>query len=100
MVADQIAQLEASARERIETAADAEQLEAVRVEFLGRKGALTSVSKDMGKLSPEERAALGKALNAARQTLESSFEARKQAFESEALKKRLDSEWVDLTLPA
>jgi len=77
-----------------------EELEAVRVDVLGRKGALAGFGKEMGKLTPDERSAVGKALNAAKQALESAYESRKSAFETEALAKRLDSEWVDLTLPA
>jgi phenylalanyl-tRNA synthetase alpha chain len=70
------------------------------VETLGRKGTLTLVGKEMGKLPPEERAPVGKLLNAARQKLEAALEARKQAFDEAALHARLDSEWIDLTLPA
>jgi phenylalanyl-tRNA synthetase alpha chain len=70
------------------------------VETLGRKGALTLVGKEMGKLAPEERAPVGKLLNAARQKLEAALEAKKKAFDEAALRARLDSEWIDLTLPA
>jgi phenylalanyl-tRNA synthetase alpha chain len=100
MLEDQLSQLQASARERIETAENPEALEAVRVEVLGRKGILAQISKEMGKLSPEERASVGKLLNAAKQTLEATFDAKKAKFESAALAEKLDSEWVDLTLPA
>ncbi len=85
---------------RIQTASNVEELEAVRVEVLGRKGTLAAVSKDMGKLLPEERARVGKELNAAKQQLEAAFETRKSEFDSAALQARLDSEWLDLTLPA
>ena len=97
---DQISDLQTSARKRIETAATPDALEAVRVDVLGRKGALAGFSKEMGKLGPEERASAGKLLNAAKQSLEGAFEAKKSAFEAEALRLKLDSEWVDLTLPA
>ena len=56
---------------------DAEELEAVRVEVLGRKGVLAQLSKDMGKLPPEERAARGKFINTAKQSLEAAYETRK-----------------------
>ena len=72
----------------------------MRVEVLGRKGALTQVSKEMGKLAPEERARIGKLLNAAKQKLEEALEARKRQFDEAALRARLDAEWLDLTLPA
>lgn len=89
-----------SALARIESANTAEELEAVRVEVLGRKGIITQLSKDMGKLSAEERAARGKFINAAKQSLEEAWERRKSEFEGAALAKRLDSEWLDLTVPA
>ena len=60
MLEDQLSQLQADARERIESAENPEALEAVRVEVLGRKGTLAAISKDMGKLTPEERASVGK----------------------------------------
>lgn len=100
MLAEKIAELQADAQARILSAATPEQLEAVRVEVLGRKGALALFSKEMGKLTPEQRAEAGRALNAAKQALESAFESRKRQFDEEALARRLDSEWVDLTLPA
>ena len=100
MLEDQIQQLQAAALERIEDARSMDALEAVRVDVLGRKGSLGQFSKEFGKLAPGERAAAGKALNAAKEKLESAFDARKQAFDAEALNVRLESEWIDLTLPA
>jgi phenylalanyl-tRNA synthetase alpha chain len=86
--------------EKIRSAATLEQLEAVRVEVLGRKGSLANLSKEMGKLAPEERARVGKELNAAKQELEAAFDASKAGFDTAALNARLDAEWLDLTLPA
>jgi len=95
-----IEEILASALARIESAVAPEDLEAVRVEVLGRKGALAGLSKEMGKLSPEERKALGASLNAAKQQLEGAFDAKKSAFDAAALDAKLDAEWLDLTLPA
>jgi len=89
-----------SALARIQNASSEQDLEAVRVEVLGRKGTLAAVSKDMGKLSPEERKGVGAALNAAKQQLETAFDAKKAGFNDAALHARLDAEWLDLTLPA
>jgi len=90
-----------SALARIHAAANTQELEAVRVELLGRKGGvITQLSKDMGKLSADERVARGKFINAAKQSLEEAWEARKAEFENAALAKRLDAEWLDLTVPA
>ena len=89
-----------SALARIHAAASAGELEAVRVEVLGRKGVIADLSKDMGKLSPDERAARGKFINTAKQALESAWEEKKSAFERVALAAKLDAEWLDLTVPA
>jgi phenylalanyl-tRNA synthetase alpha chain len=89
-----------SALARITASATAEELEVVRVEVLGRKGVLAQLSKDMGKLSADERAARGKFINTAKQSLEGAYEQLKSRFESGALAKRLDAEWLDLTVPA
>ncbi len=94
-----LADLTQASLSRVASAATAEELEAIRVEVLGRKGTLANLSKDFGKLSPEERAAFGKDLNAAKQSLESAFDARKAGFDSAALTARLDAEWLDLTIP-
>jgi phenylalanyl-tRNA synthetase alpha chain len=95
-----IQQLREDALARIASAETKDALEAVRVEVLGRKGALASFSKEMGRLAPEERAEAGKRLNAAKQELETALERRLTVFEQEALESRLDAEWLDLTLPA
>jgi len=100
VVETEIQQLESAALARIDAAGNPESLEAVRVDVLGRKGSLAQFSKNFGRLTPEERAAAGKALNAAKQALESAFESRKHVFETAALNERLRSEWIDLTLPA
>src|SRR5216683_1326197 len=100
MLEERISELQAGALERIAAARSAEELEPVRVEVLGRKGVLGQISKDMGKLAPEERSRIGKLLNAAKQELEEALERRTREFEEAALSARLDAEWIDLTLPA
>jgi len=93
-------ELEARALSLIEASAGAAALEETRVEFLGRKGQLAVLGKDMGKVPPDQRAAIGKLLNAVKTNLESAYEARKAAFDRAALDARLAGEWFDLTLPA
>ena len=100
MIEENLEALAISAKARIEAAVAVDELEAVRVEVLGRKGALANISKEMAKMTPERRAAVGKLLNAAKQALECVFDAKKTAFDSAALSARLESEWVDLTIPA
>ena len=100
MLEQRIGEIQANALSRISAAGSDDELDAVRVDALGRKGALAQISKEMGKLAPEERARAGKLLNAAKQVLEGAFERRKQEFDQAALATRLDAEWIDLTLPA
>ena len=97
---DKISQLHEAALKQLDGAATLEAIEAVRVEVLGRKGKLAEVSKELGKLAPEERARVGKLLNTVKQDLEPKIDARKTARESEALDARLATEWIDLTTPA
>jgi phenylalanyl-tRNA synthetase alpha chain len=100
MLADSIQELECSSLARIHAALTLEELEAVRVEVLGRKGTLTLAQKEIGKLAPAERPAYGQILNSAKQKLEAEFDLRKREFEEAATRARLAAEWIDLTLPA
>ncbi len=95
-----ISQLHAAALEQLAHAASLDQIEAVRVDALGRKGKLAEISKTFGKLTPEERARIGKLLNTVKQELESKLEARKAELDRVALDTRLEAEWIDLTTPA
>src|SRR5437016_4975956 len=70
MLEESIQELESRSLERIASAATADELEAVRVDALGRKSGLTQFSKEMGKLAPEDRKRLGMLLNGARQKIE------------------------------
>ena len=100
MLEQQLPDLESAALARIQSAQSPADLEAVRVEVLGRKGSLTQAGKDMGKVPAEDRARIGKLLNAAKQALESAFESRQRQFEAAAMEARLSAEWLDLTLAA
>src|ERR1051326_6511775 len=100
MLAESIRQLESCSLERIRGAQSPEALEAVRVEVLGRNGSLKQAGKEMGKLPVEERKQIGRFLNEAKEKLEAEVEGRKRQFEENALRARLDAEWLDLTLPA
>jgi phenylalanyl-tRNA synthetase alpha chain len=100
MLEQSIQELESRSLARIGAAQTPEELEAVRVEVLGRKGALNEISKGMGKLPVEEKKTVGQALNAAKQKVEAACEARDREFAAARLNERLGAEWLDLTLPA
>jgi phenylalanyl-tRNA synthetase alpha chain len=82
------------------SAVSVEELDESRVEALGRKGTLAQISREFGKLPPEERARVGKLLNSVKQDLESEYETKKRRFEQADLAGRLAKEWIDVTLPA
>jgi phenylalanyl-tRNA synthetase alpha chain len=101
MLDARIQELEISSLARVASAQSAEELEAVRVQVLGRKeGALTLIGKEMGKLAAEDRKRVGASLNTAKQKLEQALESKAREFTDAALRVRLDGEWIDLTLPA
>jgi phenylalanyl-tRNA synthetase alpha chain len=100
MLEETLTELQQSAVTRLNSATTPEELEQIRVEALGRKGTLSNISKEMGRIPAEDRARIGKLLNQARESLEAALERRKQQFAATALRSRLDAEWVDLTLPA
>ncbi|HUI53688.1 MAG TPA: phenylalanine--tRNA ligase subunit alpha [Bryobacteraceae bacterium] len=100
MLDQSIQEVESRSLARIAAAATADDLEAARVEALGRKGPLAQIGKEMGTLAPEERARIGKLLNTARQAIEAALAAKTQQLNEAQLRTRLDAEWLDLTLPA
>ena len=74
-------------------------LEALRVKYLGKKGELTAVLKQMGKLSVEERPVIGQLANEVREKLTAEIDAQKKKIEEIKLEARLEAEAVDVTIP-
>jgi phenylalanyl-tRNA synthetase alpha chain len=91
--------LEADIRAEIDAAADEAALETVRVSALGKKGRVSLMMRELGKMTPEERQVMGPALNGLKDRLNTELGARKAAMEAAALDAALASETVDVTLP-
>jgi phenylalanyl-tRNA synthetase alpha chain len=83
----------------IEACEDLQQLDDLRVRYLGKKGEVTALLKSLGSMEPEQRRPFGQAVNAARDALNQAISARRQALETRALDQKLLSEKVDVTLP-
>ena len=82
-------------------AADSENIiEELRVKYLGKKGELTAILKQMGSLSPEERPAMGQLVNEAKQELETLIAEKKEALKAKATELKLRAETIDITMPA
>ncbi len=96
---EQLSNIRNEALTAIDGAASAQELDEVRVKYLGKKGALTALLKQMGTLSPEERPAMGALANEVREALTEALARRQKALEEEALDARLKAEAVDVTIP-
>ena len=80
-------------------AEDIELLESLRVKYLGKKGELTGILRQMGKLSAEERPVMGQLANQLRGDIEAAIEQRKAELGSKLMELKLERETVDVTLP-
>ena len=78
---------------------DVDALEALRVRYLGKKGELTGILRQMGSLSAEERPIMGQLANKLRADIEEALDSRKTALSSTLLARKLEEEAVDVTLP-
>ena len=78
---------------------DVDSLESLRVKYLGKKGELTGILRQMGRLSAEERPAMGQLANQLRAEIEETLETRRAALNEARLEMKLLQETVDVTLP-
>jgi phenylalanyl-tRNA synthetase alpha chain len=96
---DRIHELQGEAESAIAVARSSEQLEELRVRYLGRKAELPQLLRGVAELAPDQRGGVGKAANQARQALEALIRARTDELAAGELEQRLLSDRVDITLP-
>ena len=96
---EQIEQIRQNSIEEIEKATDAKALDEVRVKYLGKKGELTAVLRGMGALSAEERPVIGSLVNVVRDEIEKLITEKEENYKKEELKRKLETEKIDITLP-
>ena len=96
---DDLTSIQDQVREGVAKALTPEALEELRVQILGRKGSLTQVMHQMGKLDPEERPIMGKMANDVRAQVVAAIEKRKVEITKEVLQSRFAAESTDVTLP-
>jgi phenylalanyl-tRNA synthetase alpha chain len=95
-------QLESMSREARQAMLDAQneaELQNIRVQYLGKKGQLTAIMKDMGRLTPEQRPGVGAMANKVKDELNSVFESRLNTLKQQHMAERLKRERIDVTLP-
>lgn len=96
---EQLKSIEIRAKEELEKISDQKLLEDLRVKFLGKKGEITAILKQMGKLSPEERPVVGQLANSVRADIEKAISNKQAEIKSALAAKRLATETIDVTLP-
>src|SRR5215207_5712710 len=96
---ERIDEIRAEGESAISAATTSDELEELRIRLLGRKAELPNLLRTVGTLPPEERGAVGKAANQARQALEALLDQRKTELAGAELDARLARDRIDVTLP-
>lgn len=96
---EQLQSIKATALEAIASCSDLKEMDALRVRFLGKKGELTAILKQMGGLSAEERPVIGQLANDVRTAIEDGIKAKTETLKSAETEKRLAAEALDVTMP-
>lgn len=91
--------IELAAREELSKIADPAELEDLRIRFLGKKGELTAILKQMAGLSAEERPVIGQLANRIRADIEEAVSEKAAQLKAEASERKLKEERIDVTLP-
>ena len=98
-IKEQLEQIRASAEKELAEISSSEELDAFRVKVLGKKGELTKVLSQMGKLSADMRPIIGQAANEVRAFIEEKIKSTKEQIDKLELEKKLSAEKLDVTLP-
>ena len=97
---DKLKQITDEALQKIAESKTLDEINNIRIEFLGKKGRITSIMKELKDLSPEERPKFGQLVNEAKQEAEKNLEEAKARLQAAMLEDQLASEKIDATLPA
>jgi phenylalanyl-tRNA synthetase alpha chain len=95
---DELLRISKETEEKIPNIPSIEEIEALRVNVLGRKGALTTILRALGSMTPEERAEIGKLSNEIKSKLEHEIDAKKADLEKEFINKKIAGDFIDVTL--
>ncbi len=98
-IQSELQELQTAAIEEIAITKNLEDLEALRVKYLGKKGQLSQILRGMGKLTPEERPEVGALANVVKEKIQSSLETQKQQLQQAQLAAQIQAETLDVTMP-
>lgn len=96
---EMLLELREKALAEIQAASALQEVQELKVKYLGRKGPMTEILRGMGKVAAEDRPKIGEVVNQVKQTLEQILKERTEVLEAEALKAKLANDTVDITLP-
>ena len=97
---EEINNLKKNALEEIQKAQTFQEVQEIKVKYLGKKGELTAILKNMANLPKEERPKFGTIVNNAKNEITENLEKKENESKNEELRKKLESERIDVTLPA
>ncbi len=98
-IQDQLKELETAAVSAITKSTSLEELEQLRVNYLGKKGQLSQILRGMGKLSPEERPVVGSLANEVKVAIQTKLEKQQIALQKAAIEAQIAAETLDVTMP-
>lgn len=96
---DKINEIVESSLSQLQSVKDTNDLQELRVKYLGKKGKFTEILRGMGSVAPEERPKIGKMVNEARAKIESAIKEHEQKLNNSAKEQRLKEETIDVTVP-
>ena len=96
---EQLSQIEVLAKQQLAEASDAKAVEELRVKFLGKKGEITAILKQMGQLSAEERPVIGQLANKVRADIEEAITERAASIKASEQERLIKEETLDVTMP-
>lgn len=95
---EKLGEIKTRALQKIENVTNLVELDDLRVKFLGKKGELTSVLKEMGRLSPEERPIVGQVANEIRNDIEDKISSIKERLTEELKRAKMEKEKIDISI--
>jgi phenylalanyl-tRNA synthetase alpha chain len=95
----ELKELQQTAQTSIAATSTLDELEQLRVAYLGKKGQLSQILRGMGKLTPEERPAIGSLANQVKDVVQDNLDTRRLQLQKEQIQAKLASETLDVTMP-
>lgn len=96
---DKISEMSDAVKKKLGEIKTLQELQDLKVKYLGKKGEVTSMLKGLGGMAPEERPIFGQKVNSLREELEKSIERREREVKEKILEQRLQKEKIDVTMP-